>query len=61
MIRDQYDIKGNIYVNNHLQNLFSVDKCQYFHLLYPEGMVFPYLNWKYTNDKCSIVGAIPSS
>ena len=61
MTRKQYDIKGSRWVNCHMKFLCSVDKCQSISLLYPEGMLFPSLNLKYTNDKWSIVGAIPSS
>ena len=51
MTRNQYYIKGSSYLNHHMQNLFSVAKYQPIDLLYPEGMLFPYLHWKYTNDK----------
>ena len=61
MTRNQYDIKGIIYVNHNTQKLSFVSKYQPIPLLYPEGMLFPYLNLKYTNDKCYILGVIPSS
>ena len=60
MKRNQYDIKGSIYVNHNMQEVCSVDKCQSIFLLYPEGLLFPFLHWKYTNGKLFIVGAIPS-
>ena len=44
-----------------MKKLCYVDKFKSIPLLYPEGVLFPYLHWKYRNGKCSIVGAIPSS
>ena len=58
---NQYYIKGSVYVNHHMRKLCSVDKFQSIPLLYPEGMLFPFLHRKYKNEKFSIVGAIPSS
>ena len=46
-------------MNNHMQKLCYIDKYQSISLLYPEGTLFPSLHWKSTNEKCSIVGAIP--
>ena len=60
MTRKQYYIKGSKCVNNNVQKLCSVAKCQFIPSLYPEGMFFPSLHRKYTNDKCPIVGVIPS-
>ena len=59
MTRNQYYIKGSRCVNHHTKKLCSVAKCKYIYLLYPEGILFSSLHWKATNEKCSIVGAIP--
>ena len=61
MTRKKYDIKGIRYINHPMQKLCSIDKCQSITLLYPEGMMFPSLRCKYTNEKYSIVGGIPFS
>ena len=48
-------------MNNYMKKLCYVSKFQSIPLLYTEGMLFISLHWKFTNHKCSIVGAIPSS
>ena len=60
MTRNKYDIKCSRYINHCMQDLFAVDICQSIPLLYSEGMLLPSLHWKYTKEKCSIFGAIPS-
>ena len=61
MTRNQYDIKGSIFVNHHMQKLHFVDKYQSISLSYTEGILPPSLNWKPKDEKCSIIGAISSS
>ena len=48
-------------MNYHMKKLTSLSKFKSIPLLYPEGMLFPSIHWKLANDKCFIVGAIPSS
>ena len=49
MTRNQYGIKGSIYMNHHVKKLFFVDKYQSITLLNSEGMLFTFLYWKSTN------------
>ena len=61
LTRSHYDIKSSRYVNHHIQKLCSVTAATSIPLLYAEGMLFPSIFWKSARDKCSIIGAIPSS
>ena len=61
LTRSTYDMKSNRYVNHQIQKLCSVSKCKSIPLIYAEGMLFPSIHWKCARDKCSILGAIPSS
>ena len=48
-------------MNHHIQKFVSTVLGEYVPLLYLEAMMFPSIHWKAAGDKCSIVGAIPSS
>ena len=54
----QNNIKESRYVNHHMKNLCSIHKYQFITVIFPEGILFPSLSWKYTNEKYSIFIAI---
>jgi predicted GIY-YIG superfamily endonuclease len=61
LARSGFDICKSRYVNHNIQKLCSVTNCESIPIVYPEGMLFPSIHWKCSVDKCSILGAIPSS
>ena len=61
LTRSHYDIRSSKYINHHIQKLCSVTNGNSIPLLYAEGMLFPSIHWKTAEDKCSVIGAIPSS
>ena len=61
LTRKTHELKGSSYHKHFLQRMCATTTGSSIPLLYPEGMLFPSIHWKAAEDKCSIVGAIPSS
>ena len=61
LTRKQYELKGNNYLNHHIQKFLSTIVVKYIPLLYIEAMLCPSIYWETANDHGSIVEAIPSS
>ena len=41
--------------------MFSTVNCTSISLLYPEGMLFPFMHWNSVKDNISLLDATPSS
>ena len=55
----QYNLKGNNYLNHHIQNFLYTIVGKYITLIYIKAMLFTSIYWRDADDHCSIVEAIP--
>ena len=59
LTRKHYDLKGNNYLNHHIQNFLYTIVGKYITLIYIKAMLFTSIYWRDADDHCSIVEAIP--
>ena len=61
LTRKNHQLKGSSTQQFFLQKICSTSFGNSIPLLYPEGLLFPSIFYSAAGDKCSILGAIPSS
>ena len=60
LTRQKHELKGSSKHHFFLQRIVATSEGSSIPLMYPEGILFPSIHWKFANDNCFILGCIPA-